>query len=153
MPLDVEVGLGPGDCVRLGPSYTRKKAHPPHPFFGPCLLWPNSWMDEVAAWYGRRPRPTAHCTRRGPSSRERGTALQPPLFGPCLLWPRSPVSATAELSYKRLPKKSRMTIAPKFSSSGVVQTPDVMKRSCYLFIAMMSRDRCHMPCNVNKSAQ
>jgi len=51
-------------------------------------LWPNSWMDEDATWYGSRPRPRQHCARRGPSSsRERGTAAQPPLFGPCLLWP------------------------------------------------------------------
>jgi len=25
-----------------------KRAHPPHPFFDPCLLWPNGWMDEDA---------------------------------------------------------------------------------------------------------
>jgi len=31
------------------------------PFFGPCLLWPNVWMDEDAAWYGSRPRPRPHC--------------------------------------------------------------------------------------------
>jgi len=68
----------------------------PHPIFGPCLLWPNGWMDEDASWYGSRPRPRPHCSRRSPSSRERGIAA-PRLFGPCLLWPRSPISATAEL--------------------------------------------------------
>jgi len=47
--------------------------------FGPCLLWPNGWMDEDAAWYGSKPRPRPHCTRLGLSSRERGTAA-PPLF-------------------------------------------------------------------------
>ena len=30
---------------------------------------------------------------------------QPPIFVPYLLWLRSPISATAELLYKRLPKK------------------------------------------------
>jgi len=50
----------------------------PHPIFGPCLLWPNGWMNEDAAWYGSRPRPRPHCARRGPSSHERGTAA--PLF-------------------------------------------------------------------------
>jgi len=30
MPLGTEVGLGPGDCVRWGPSYPQKKGHP-HP--------------------------------------------------------------------------------------------------------------------------
>ena len=45
----MEVGLGPGDFVFDGDSATpRKRAHPPHPFFGPCLLWPNGWMDEDA---------------------------------------------------------------------------------------------------------
>ena len=55
-----------------------KMAHSPHPIFGPCLLWPNGWMDENADWYESRPRPRPHCTRRGPSSREMGTAV--PLF-------------------------------------------------------------------------
>ena len=77
-----------------------KRAHAPHPIFGPCLLWPNGRKDEDAAWYGTRPRPRPHCTRRGPSCRERGTA--PPLFDPCLLWPRSPISATAQLLLKKL---------------------------------------------------
>jgi len=38
MALGMEVGLGP---VHI--------AHPLHPIFGPCLLWPNGWMDEDAA--------------------------------------------------------------------------------------------------------
>jgi len=33
-------------CVRWGPSSpTPKKAQPP--IFGPCLLWPNGWMDQM----------------------------------------------------------------------------------------------------------
>ena len=63
----------------VDPATSRKRAHPAHPNFGPCLLWPNGWMDEDAAWYGSRPRPRPRCTRRDPSSRERGTAA-PPLF-------------------------------------------------------------------------
>ena len=89
MPLGTQVDLGLRDIVfDVDPVIPRKRAHPPHPIFGPCLLWPNGWMDEDNAWYGSRPRPRSHCTRRGSSSRERGT---------CLLWPRSPISATAEL--------------------------------------------------------
>jgi len=105
MPLGTEIGLGYVSLCSMGyislcsmwsqlPS--EKRAHPPHPIFGPCLLWANGWMDEDAAWYGSRPRPRPHCTRRGPSSLEMGTAVSL-LFGPCLLWPRSPISATAEL--------------------------------------------------------
>ena len=79
MPLCTEVGLVLRDIVfDVGPATPRKRAHPPQPIFGQCLLWPNGWMDEDAAWYGSRPRPRPHCTRRGPRSRERGTAA--PLF-------------------------------------------------------------------------
>jgi len=40
-------------------------------------LWPNSWMDQDATWYGGRPRPRLHCVRWRPSSpQKRGTAPQ-----------------------------------------------------------------------------
>jgi len=55
-----------------------KKGTPTLPNFGSCLLWPNGWMDEDAAWYGSRPQPGPHCTMRGPCSHERDTAA--PLF-------------------------------------------------------------------------
>jgi len=48
-----------------------KRGHSPPPkffFFGPCLLWPNGWMDHDATWYGGRPRPRRYCVRWGPSS-------------------------------------------------------------------------------------
>ena len=94
MPLGMEVGLGPGDIVfDVDPATPRKKAHPPSPNFGPCLLWPNGWMDEDAAWYRSRRWPRPHCTRRSPSSRERGTAA-PPHFRPM-----SVVATVAHLSY------------------------------------------------------
>jgi len=45
------IGLGPGHIVLDGdPSNTA-----PPPIFGPCLLWPNGWMDQDATWYGGRP--------------------------------------------------------------------------------------------------
>jgi len=79
MALSTEVGLGLCDIVFDVDPATPEKGHTqPHPIFGPCQLWPNAWMDEDAAWYGRRPRPRTHCTTRGPSSRERDTAA--PLF-------------------------------------------------------------------------
>jgi len=104
MPLGTEVGLGPGDFVFDGdPATPRKKGTlTPRPISGPCLLWPNGWMDEDANWYGNRPRPRPHCIRRGPSSPRKGHS-SPPLFGLCLLWPRSPISGAAELLYKRSP--------------------------------------------------
>jgi len=50
MPLGMEIDLCPGDCVRWGPSYPQNGAQPP--IFGPCLLWPNDWMDQDATWNG-----------------------------------------------------------------------------------------------------
>ena len=76
MLLGTEVDLGLRDIV-FDVAQKKRDTHT-HPVFGPCLLWPNGWMDEDAAWYGSRPRPRPHCTRRGPSSREMGTAA--PLF-------------------------------------------------------------------------
>jgi len=71
MPLGMEVGLSPGDCVRPSPLPQKGRSPPkgaePHPIFGPCLLWPNGCMDQDATWYGGRPRPTRHCVRCGPS--------------------------------------------------------------------------------------
>ena len=48
MPLDMEVGLGPGDFVLDGdPAPPKKKGHSPSPIFGPYLLWSNGWMVKV----------------------------------------------------------------------------------------------------------
>jgi len=47
MPLGMEVGLGPGDFLLnrdLAPS-TKRGLLAPKKFFGPCLLWPNGWME------------------------------------------------------------------------------------------------------------
>ena len=52
MPLGTEVGRPRPTryCIRCGPSYPQKKGHiHPTQLFGPCLLWPNGWMDEDAA--------------------------------------------------------------------------------------------------------
>ena len=38
----------------VDPATPEKREHPPHPIFGPCLLWPNGWMDEDAVWYVER---------------------------------------------------------------------------------------------------
>ena len=56
MPLGTEVGLGPGDIVLDGDPdpLPQKKGRSPSRNFGPCLLWPNGWMDEDATWYGGR---------------------------------------------------------------------------------------------------
>ena len=53
----MRVGLGPGHIVLHGdpaPPPPKKGAQQP-PIFGPCLLWPNGWIDPAATWYGGRP--------------------------------------------------------------------------------------------------
>jgi len=78
MTLGMEVGLGPGDFVFDGDQAYPQKKGTPSPIFGPCLLWPNDWMDEDATWYGSRLQPRPHCIRRGRSSLRKGhiTALE-----------------------------------------------------------------------------
>ena len=87
MPLGTVVGLGPGDIVLdgdLAPHTERGTAA--HPLFGPCLLWPNGWMDQNATWYGGRPRPRRHCVRSGPSFPHEWAQQPFPHFLPTLLW-------------------------------------------------------------------
>ena len=69
MPLGMELGLGPGDFVLDGdPTPPPKKgAEPLTQIFGPCLLWPNSWMDQDGTWHGDRPQPRQLCVRSRPS--------------------------------------------------------------------------------------
>ena len=88
MKLGLEVGLGPGHIVLDGDPTPQKEwgTAPPHPVFGPCLLWPNGWMDQGGTWYGDRPRPRPYSVRwRLSSPSKKGHS--PPIFGPCLLWP------------------------------------------------------------------
>jgi len=61
------------------------------PIFGPCLLWPNGWMDQGATWYGYRSRPRRHCVRWERSSPLKKGYRSSPLFDPCLLWPNGSV--------------------------------------------------------------
>jgi len=49
MKLGKEVGLGPGDIALDGDRAPLKWGTAP-PLFGPCLLWPNGWMDQDATW-------------------------------------------------------------------------------------------------------
>jgi len=57
MSFSTEVCLDPGHIVLVwDPAPLQKRAAQP-PIFGPCLLWPNGWMDQDATWYGGRPRP------------------------------------------------------------------------------------------------
>jgi len=85
VPLGREVGLSPSNIVLdgdWGPSFTSPKRGQSPPIFGPCLLWPNGWMDQDATWYGSRPPPMPYVMLDGDPAplplRESGTTA--PLF-------------------------------------------------------------------------
>jgi len=53
MPLDMEVGLGPGDFASNGdPDQPPQKREQSPPIFGPCLPWPKGWMDQDGTRHG-----------------------------------------------------------------------------------------------------
>jgi len=83
MPLDMEVGLSPEDFVLDGDP---KRGWSPQ-IFGPCLMWPNGSMDEVALGMevGLGP---VHIVLHGdtaPLPKQGHSPLA--IFGPSLLWP------------------------------------------------------------------
>jgi len=65
MPLGMDVGLSPGDFVLDGDPFPLQGRGAP-PIFGPCLLWPNGWMDQDAKMGGTLPnfRPTSVVAKR-----------------------------------------------------------------------------------------
>jgi len=91
MPLGRELGLGPSDIVLDGDQLPSPQNGTQPPIFGPCLLWPNNWIDQDATWYVGSPQPRPHCSRWGPSSPPHLTppkkCVTAPIFSPCLLWP------------------------------------------------------------------
>jgi len=48
MPLGRKVGFNPSNIVLEGDPAAppQKGRRAPPPIFGPCLLWPNGWMDQ-----------------------------------------------------------------------------------------------------------
>jgi len=56
MKLGMQVDLGFSHIVLDGdPAPLPKKGTEPPPIFGPCLLWPNGWMDQDATEVGLGP--------------------------------------------------------------------------------------------------
>ena len=81
-PLGTEVDRGPGHIVLDGVRGLRERGTAAPSFRGPCLLWPNGWMDQNESWHAGRPRPCPHCVRWGPTSPSRKGAQSSPSFGP-----------------------------------------------------------------------
>jgi len=66
--LRTEVGLGQHHRLLDGdPAPSLRKGHSSPPLlFGPCLLWPNGWMDQdVTNSYGGRPGLPGHIALDG----------------------------------------------------------------------------------------
>jgi len=98
MKLGMQVGVGPGHIVLDGDpdSPSQNRGHVQPPIFGPCLLWPNGWMDQDATWYVDRPQPRPRSVRWEPSSTP-PKGHSPPIFGPCLLWDLWPNGRPSQL--------------------------------------------------------
>jgi len=80
-----QADLSPSDIVLdRDPAAPPQKGGRAPPIFGPCLLWPNGWIDQDATWYGGRPRPGHIVLDGDPFPPPKKGA---PIFGPCLLWP------------------------------------------------------------------
>jgi len=76
-------------CMGTQSSLSRKGGRAPPSIFGPCLLWPNGWMDQDATWYG--------CIGLGPDHILLHGHPAPPNFrSTSIVAIRSPISATVE---------------------------------------------------------
>jgi len=96
--LGMQLGFDAGHTVLDGDQAPPQKGAQEPPIFGPCLLWPNGWMDG-SRWHlvGGRPQPWSRCARWGSMQlllSHRGTA--PNFRCPSIVAKRSPISATAE---------------------------------------------------------
>ena len=84
MSLGTKVGLGPGDIVLGGGPSSPIKRGTASPLFGPCLLWPDSWMDQDALGT-KEGLSLGHVVLDGESAPPNAAQLPPPIFGLCLL--------------------------------------------------------------------
>ena len=60
----------------MGTQLASPKRGAEPPIFGPCLLWPNIWIDQDATWYGDKPWPKRRCVRWCRSSPWKGHSPQ-----------------------------------------------------------------------------
>jgi len=58
----------------------------PCPIFGPCLLWPNGWMDQDGIGMEVNLGP-GHIVLDGDPAPLPKKVAEPPIFGPFLFWP------------------------------------------------------------------
>jgi len=85
MPLGTEVSLSPGHIVLNGDPLPPHRGKAAPSIFGPCLLWPNGWMDQDATWYIGRP---SFPPKKG---------IAAPFLAHVYCGKRSPISATVDV--------------------------------------------------------
>ena len=119
------------------PPLKKGGGHSSPPLFGPCLLWPNSWMDQDSTWYGGRSRPRRHCVRWGPISIPHGKrhSSHPSLRLMSIMAKPSPISATAELVFSIKPNDWLERTSPTWPILCRVRRKTLAHKS--------STDRCH----------
>jgi len=97
------------------------------PIFGPCLLWPNGWMDQDGTWHGGGPWSKPHCARWSPSSPP-PTRRQAPQFSAHFLFLLSPNGWVHQDAtwYGGRPQPRRLCVrwGPSFSSPKAAQPPN-----------------------------
>jgi len=110
----IEVDLSPGVVVLDGdPAHFPKRGLSPE-IFGPCLLWPNGWMDQYVTWDGGRPQPRRLCVRCGPSPAYPRTGRTPlPNFRPtCIVLDGTQLLAPPKRGAASLPNFRLMSLWP-----------------------------------------
>jgi len=108
-----------------------KGGRAPSPIFGPCLLYPNCWMDQGGTWHGGGPCSRPHCARWGHSSPpQKG---QPPNLahvycGQTARWIKTPLGTEIDLGPGHFVLDGfpaigeRGTAAPSFRPMPIVAT-------------------------------
>ena len=120
-------------CVRWGPRLHQKMAEGHStPNFGPCLLWPNGWVDQDETWHGGRPRSRPHCVTWGPiNPHERDTVA--PHFSAHVYWPNGWMDAT--LDGDPAHPTERATAAPIFGRLWHGRPSQLLLSICLYFAA------------------
>jgi len=111
----MELGLCHGHIVLDRDPASPKRGTAP-PIIGPCLLWPNGWMDQDPLGRELSLGPGDIVLDGDPAPTKKGEARQLPHFRPVsIVAKRSPISATAELSLCLI----HITDVPSFVASAM----------------------------------
>ena len=130
----------------------QKGGRAPSPISGPCLLWPNCWMDQGGTWHGGGPWSRLHCARWGHSSPPPKKGQSPPILahvycGQTAGWIKTPLGTEVDLGpghfvLDGFPAISeRGTAAPFFSGHaycGHGRPSQLLLSSCYVFLQKLS---------------